>query len=183
MPCPREPGRGGEPRGAGPDDRDAFPRRGCDRGELHPVLPLPVGDEPLELADGEGPVLHPEDADPLALDLLGTDPPADRGEHVLCLQDPGGRPEVAIRDGEDEGRDVDGDRAAPHAAGLLAGEAPGGLLHGLPGGEAGLHLGEISREAPLPVPCHPLTSRPRTRRGGGAPWPPSPRRGTSAAGT
>jgi hypothetical protein len=94
------------------------------------MLEGPVGHEPLEGADGHGlPFLAP-DAEPLALRLLGADPPGDAGQGVVIEERLGSAREVALGQQLDEARDVDADRAAIDAAGVAAIEAALGLLHG-----------------------------------------------------
>ena len=77
----RQPGR------TGADDRDPFPvglRRRRDRDLAR--LPLVIGGEPLQAADGHGLALLPEDADLLALVLLRADAAADGGKAVRLLE-------------------------------------------------------------------------------------------------
>ena len=72
----------------------------------------------------------PAQAHPLALALLRAHPTGDAGEGVVVEQRVGGAGHVALAQELDEPRDVDPDRAAIDALGVLALEAALGLEHG-----------------------------------------------------
>jgi hypothetical protein len=86
-----------------------------------------VADEPLQAADGHRLQLAADDALALALRLLRTDAPADRGKQVGLVD--GGQRAVDVADQQvaDEARDVDRHRAAGDAGRLLALDAALGL--------------------------------------------------------
>ncbi|OPZ62783.1 MAG: hypothetical protein BWY86_00222 [Candidatus Aminicenantes bacterium ADurb.Bin508] len=111
----------GEARGAASDDGDSLPRGGLDRGDRPLfVLSLPVGDEPFDSADGDGFVgvfqglSHGTKL--LALTLLRTDPPTDRGEEVALPDDGQGFPIAPLSGLFYEAGDVD-----PHGTAFDAG--------------------------------------------------------------
>ena len=95
------------------------------------VLARPVGDEALEVADGHRLALLAADALDLALRLLRADAAGDAGQRVVveqrCRRRPAGRRAASMLD---EARDVDADRAAGDALGVLAQEAALGFEHG-----------------------------------------------------
>ena len=79
----------------------------------------------------------------LALVLLRAHAAADGGEHALLVDDIEAPAEVALANLLDEVRDVDVDRAALHALGLLAVEAAVGLGDGVGHGEAAVDRTEV----------------------------------------
>ena len=104
----------------------------ADGGQLDAaLLPLPVGQERLDLADrhGEAEVLVDlgHHAVLLALALLRADATADRGQEVGLLDEADRAPEVALGDELQEPGHVDADRASRDARLVLAREAPNGL--------------------------------------------------------
>ena len=106
--------RAGEAARAGADDGDALAVGRPDRLGLHALLKGLVGDETLDVADGDGRVV----VGAVALKLAGmrADAAADRGEGVVAPDEPVGVL-VPARGGE---RYVAGD-VYPGGAGLLAG--------------------------------------------------------------
>ena len=103
----------------------------------------PVGDEPLERADGDRLALLAAQAAALALALLGADATGHAGQGVVVEERLRGAPQVALGDEVDEARDVDPDRAAVDAGRLLALEAALGLGRGQQVAEAQVDLGEV----------------------------------------
>ncbi|OQC64052.1 MAG: hypothetical protein BWX50_01578 [Euryarchaeota archaeon ADurb.Bin009] len=175
--------RGRQPRRSGSHDRHPFSGWSGHIGEFGAIFPLPVGHEPLERTYPYRRLLVAEDADSLALRLLGADPTADGREHVLLLDRPCSPGEVALGDLSDERRDIDADRATLYAERFFALQAPLGLGDRLVRGEAGIDLFEI----PDPDVGRPVThgGDPLRRTGTGAPRTararPSPGRCRSAA--
>jgi len=138
--------RHSEPGGSGADDGDLLAGL---RGRLGhrrlTLLRLPVGDEALETADRHRLLLLSEDADLLALVLLGTDAAADGGQKVGLLDRRHRSGHVLIGDRLDECRNIYGDGAAPDAEGLLAHQAARGLYGSLLDGVAEGHGIEVLR--------------------------------------
>ena len=121
----------GDPGRAGTDDGDLLAgRRGDVRGLDLAAGCLPIGEEPLEPADGHWVALLAQDADLLALVLLGADSAAHRrqGVGLFDLPDAGG--EVALDYAVDEAGDVDVYRASADAERFLAVQAAGGFGDG-----------------------------------------------------
>ena len=108
-------------------------------GELGGV----VAEEALELADGDGAVLVVKDAVALALVLLRADAAADGGKQARLANDVEAATEVSLADLLDEAGDVDVDRAALDALGVLAVEAAVGLGHGVGHGVATVDRTEV----------------------------------------
>ena len=179
----------GQVRGAGETGRtgahhgnlDSIGR--CFFGHSVNVLPIPVGHEPLQTADGHRLALHAPDAFGLALALLGADPAGQSGQGVgggddfiSCLK-------VAFGNLGDELGNADIDRAALYALGLLAAQAAAGFLHGLLGGVAqgylfkipGADLGVLLRHRRFGQShiCHCCFL---LLKSGPCPWPPCGRR-------
>ncbi len=93
-------GQAGRP---GADDADRLAVRGrpaC--GDLVGVALGPVGDEPLEAADGDGLALLPAQADAFALALLRADPAGDAWQGVVVEERLGRAGEVALAQELDE---------------------------------------------------------------------------------
>ncbi len=102
----------------------------------------PVGDVALQVADGDRGALLGPDAQLLALGLLGADPAGDARQGVVAEERVGRAGHVALAEPLDEARDVDPDRAAVDALGVLALEAALGLQDGQLVSEAQVDLGE-----------------------------------------
>ena len=121
----------GEPGRARADDRD--PLAGLRRpgvAELLGVVLRPVGDEALEVPDGDRLARLGAQADLLALGLLRADPPGHARQGVVVEERLGRRAQVAVAQERDEARDVDRDRAAVDAVLLGALQAALGFLPG-----------------------------------------------------
>ena len=129
-------------------------RAGADNGHLVTVLgrgshigdallSSPVGHKALHAADGHGLALHAADALALALVLLGADAAGDGGQSVGVGKDLIGSSEVLLRHLSQEIRDGDAHGAAGDTGGVLAVDAPLGLVDGLLGGVALSHLQEV----------------------------------------
>ena len=136
-------GRAGQPGRAGAHHRhlDAVGRR-LFRLRMH-VVPVPVGHEPLQSADGHRLPLLAPDAQALALALLGADPAGHGGQTVGLMDDLIGRLEVPLRHLGDEFGDLDVHRAARHTGRLFALEAAPCFLHRHLGGIAQVDLFKI----------------------------------------
>src|SRR5450759_3616973 len=80
---------------------------------------LPVGGIALQSPDRDRLLLHPEDTERLALLLLRADTAAHGRKAGGLLELGDGACGIACPDQPDEGRDVDADRAAEYALGLL----------------------------------------------------------------
>ena len=90
----------------------------------------PVGDVSLERTDTDTRALLGPKAETLALGLLGADPSGHAGEGVVPEERIRGTGHIATAEQVDELRDVDPDRAAVDALGVLALEAALGLEDG-----------------------------------------------------
>ena len=114
---------------AGPDDGHAL-AGSLEDGRLVLRLPAgPVGDEPLEVTDGDRCTLAPPDALGLALVLLRADPTSHSRQGVVGEEHARGFGEVAGLDAPDERGDVDDHRATLDARRPLARKAPLRLEH------------------------------------------------------
>jgi len=134
-----------QPRGARPHDGDALSRRGGRLRDLDGAgLPLVIGHEAFQAPDGDGVPLPAEDAELLALVLLGADPPADGGQAVCLLDLSGGPQEIPFGNPLKEARDVDVHGTPRHAARLLALDAALRLEDGRLGSVAQGNLVEIA---------------------------------------
>ena len=91
------------------------------------MVPFPVSSETLQPPDGHRFVLNPDDAQDLALILLGTHTAAYGGKGIAFLQDADRILEVSIFNGFDETGYVDSHGATGHTSGLLALDASLGL--------------------------------------------------------
>ena len=109
------------------------------------VLALVIGGEGLQVADGHRGVFFADDAHAFALDFLGADPAAHRGQGVFLPEFADGAFKIAFLDAFDEGRNIDFHRAALAAAGVFALDAALRLLHGQFFGIAEGHFLEIAR--------------------------------------
>ena len=121
--------RAGQAGGTGADHRHpaaALHRRG--RGRPGCILPVGIGGEPLQPADGDRLPLEAPHTFGFALILLRTYPAADRGQGV-GLPDRLIRPfEIPFGDLGDEVRDLHVHRAARNAGAVFAVEAAGRLI-------------------------------------------------------
>ena len=94
------------------------------------MLPLVVGTETFEVADGHGLTLFADDAFALALDLLRTDPAADGGQGILAPEIADRAGHVALGEEVDESGDIDTHRTTGDTTGLLALQASRCLILG-----------------------------------------------------
>ena len=107
------------------------------------VLPVPVGNEPLQTADGDAFALDAPDALALALALLRADTAGQGGQGVGGCNDLVSGLEIALMHLGDELGDADVDGAALHALGLLAVQAAACFFHRHFGGIAQRNLLEV----------------------------------------
>ena len=94
------------------------------------VFPVPVGNEPLQTADGHRLTLDAPDALALALGLLGTHTAGKSRQGVGGGDDFVSGLEIPLTNLGDELRDAHVDRAALHALGVLAVQAAASFLNG-----------------------------------------------------
>ena len=129
---------------AGTDDGHLMAVLGGGSHVGNALLGGPVGHEALHAADGHGLALHAADTLALTLVLLGADAAGDGGQSVGVGQDLIGGGNVALGHLGQEVRDGDAHRAAGDAGGVLAVDAPLGLVHGLLQGVAGGYLQKVT---------------------------------------
>ena len=131
--------RAGKTGRAGADDCDSVAVGGHLFGHLVRVLHRPVGDEALQTADADRLALDAAHALAFALLLLRADTAADGGQGAVFENLLIRALEVLLADQGDEIGDLDVDRAARHARGVLAVQTAGGLvereLHGVAEGD------------------------------------------------
>ena len=104
-----------------------------------PLCALEVGDEALQVADGDGLALLADDASALALVLLRADAAGDGGQRVVFAHFRRGGQKFARVDERDNLFDLDADGAIGLAAGFGAGDAARGFSDG-----AGMQSGRDS---------------------------------------
>ncbi len=95
------------------------------------ALALEIGDEALEVADGDGLAFLAQDAAAFALALLRANAAGDGGQRVVFAHLCGGGKKFAGVDERDDFLDLDADGAIDLAAGLGAGDAARGLSDGV----------------------------------------------------
>ena len=117
---------------------------GLGRQDVLAVFALVIGGEGLQVADGHRGVFFTDDAHAFALDFLGADPAAHRGQGVFLPEFADGALKIAFLDAFDEGRNFDFHRAALAAAGVFALDAALRFLHGQFLGIAERHFLEIA---------------------------------------
>jgi hypothetical protein len=88
---------------------------------------LPIGEKPLEIADGNGAAFLAENALSLALDFLRANPPAHGGQGILLPDDPDALGIATFNNGTDEARDGHSHRTSTHAFGSFALDTAGSL--------------------------------------------------------
>jgi hypothetical protein len=103
-------------------DGDFFPGGGWQYYlfQLVGMIHGPVGDKPLQIADGNGLTFESADALFFALGFLGTDPAADGGQGIVTTQNTRSCDKIPIRQLANEFRDRNADRATFHTGAGLA---------------------------------------------------------------
>ena len=133
-------------RGTAADDGHAFTGRRSDGRKTDlAAFKFEVGDEALEIADGERLAFAAKDAPTFTLILLRADAAGHGGQSVVFSHLCGGRKELAGMDERDDLLDFDADRALNLAAGLGTFDAARGFNVGMGGGQAKVDFIEAAR--------------------------------------
>ena len=123
--------RSRQPAGAGTDHRHFLASGRSDlQGLLVAMVPGPVADIALEVANRHRQAFVAADALDLALRFLGANAAGDRGQGVIVEQAVRRVGQVALGEQLEEARDVDAHRAAGYAFGVLALKAALGFEQG-----------------------------------------------------
>ena len=137
--------RAGQAGRACADDRNFVPVGFGHDGLFGAVRHMPVSGKALQTADGDGFALHAANAFAFALRLLRADTTANSGQGRGLRQNLIGFFKLARFDLLDEGRDINGNRAAADAGLVAAVQAAGRLIHRLLGRITQRHFVEIAR--------------------------------------